>query len=163
MTNTTNHRIDTGTRVAGTYLGTPFTGTVRSHRGHTINWQVFMTHVDLDAPIDITAIGRTESDSVLVHTAWDGSALPADAGDWGQDTITVLLPGASVEHTHPGILCSEDWCGVASPRTAAHIAAAARAAAQMLAEPLHIGQHPSATCAPCAAATLGAILVEMQS
>lgn len=84
--------INTGSHVEGSYMGTKFTGTVRSHRQHTINYRVFLTFVDLDEPVHIAVIDRTEDSGLLVYTAWDGTTLQPDAGDWGStgDYLTVL-------------------------------------------------------------------------
>ena len=83
--------INVGDHVEGSYMGTTFTGTVRLHRQHTINYKVFLTHVDLDSPIHIAAVGRDEDSGLVIHTAWDGSPVPPSAGDWG-DTGDFLAP-----------------------------------------------------------------------
>lgn len=84
--------ISVGAHVEGSYMGTLFTGTVRSHRQHTINHRVFLTFIDLDAPVHIAAIDRTEESGLLIHTTYDGLTLPADAGDWGDtgDYLNVI-------------------------------------------------------------------------
>lgn len=42
-----------GDKVAGTYFGVPFAGTVTIARLHTINPAIFITHVDLDTPVTV--------------------------------------------------------------------------------------------------------------
>ena len=86
----THQRLDAGTRVRGTYYGNPITGTISSRRGHTINYRVWMTHIELDEPTYLANLGRTETKGVLVHTDYDGSVLPSEAGDWGTDYLTVI-------------------------------------------------------------------------
>lgn len=77
------NRIEVGTHVTGSYMGSTFTGTVRSHRQHTINYRVFITQVELDAPVHIAVIDRTESEGLMIATSWNGTPVPSDAGDWG--------------------------------------------------------------------------------
>lgn len=76
-----------GDRVRGSYMGTQFSGVVRSTRQHTINHLVTLTSVDLDEPIYIAAANRREETGLSVSTSFDGSALPPDAGDWGNDWL----------------------------------------------------------------------------
>lgn len=89
---TTTQRIEDGARVEGSYMGAKFTGTIRSHRQHTINYKVTMISVDLDAPVWIDAVGRTEESSLLIHTSYDGSPLDPSAGQWGDpgDYVKVI-------------------------------------------------------------------------
>ena len=91
MTTTQTQRIAVGSKVEGSYLGAKFTGTVTSHRAHTINHLVFLTCVDLDAPVEIKMIDRTEDQWLMVSTAWDGSPCPPEAGDWGDTGDYVSL------------------------------------------------------------------------
>lgn len=83
MTTPMPNGIHVGDRVRGSYLGTPFTGTVHSTRGHTINHRVFMTFVLIDEPINLERIDRWEERGVMVDTAFDGTTLPSSAGSWG--------------------------------------------------------------------------------
>lgn len=72
-----------GDKVRGTYIHSPFAGTVRSRRGHTINWAVTEFAIDLDEPVYIAIIDRTEERSLLIYASHDGTTLPSSAGDWG--------------------------------------------------------------------------------
>ena len=53
------YNIHPGDHVTGRYMGVPFTGTVTISRGHTINWNLYIIHVELDTPTDILGIVRT--------------------------------------------------------------------------------------------------------
>lgn len=74
---TTPAPLTDGCRVTGSYMGEDFTGTLISHRGHTINWRVCYFSVDFDQP---TVICDRERDGIIVDASFDGSVLPASSG-----------------------------------------------------------------------------------
>src|ERR1035437_853792 len=96
-------RLETGAHVTGTYMGSRFTGAIRSHRQHSINYKVTEVFVGLDAPVHIDIIDRTEENTLILHVAFDGSALNGSAGNWG-DTNDYLesadCPGCKF---HPSV------------------------------------------------------------
>jgi hypothetical protein len=58
MANVPTHPLDIGAHIAGTYFGSPFTGTVRSTRWHTRKLDTLCVLVDFDRP---TLIGMTDN------------------------------------------------------------------------------------------------------
>jgi len=58
------HAIQNGAKVRGVYFGAPFTGTVTSHRPHTMNRKIELFWITLDAPIDVLGLVRND-----IHTA----------------------------------------------------------------------------------------------
>ena len=61
---TATSAITTGSKVRGSYMGVPFTGTVQNARVNTMNFNIFIANIALDAPINLP--DRTESESVQV-------------------------------------------------------------------------------------------------
>ena len=84
--------ITVGAHVEGSYMGSKFTGIVRSYRQHTINYKVTLISVDLDEPLYIAAVDRLEPNGVLMHTSYDGRPLDPSAGDWSSpdDYVKVI-------------------------------------------------------------------------
>jgi len=75
----TSQRPEVGDRVTGTYFGVPYTGTVRISRPHTINYRIWITHVDTDEPITVYGRERSgfaiESKAAPGETDADGSRI----------------------------------------------------------------------------------------
>ena len=78
-----------GTKVAGTYMGNPFTGTVTSSRWHTMNHETTMVFVELDEAIEVRFAGQVlrKATDVLVHVYFDGSNADSYNGVGHGDSI----------------------------------------------------------------------------
>ena len=80
--------LQVGQRVAGNYMGAfPYRGTVTAFRGHTMNHQIALVFVDLDAPIEVFG---AERDSLVINASNDAAAASRFSGGIAPDTIEVL-------------------------------------------------------------------------
>lgn len=59
-----------GDSVTGTYFGVEFTGTVRSVRGHSLNNNIALVHVDVEPSITVNGSVRT---GLHMSLGWDGT------------------------------------------------------------------------------------------
>ena len=79
----TIHTINAGDKVTGSYIGVLFSGTVTSHRPHTMNHRIELFNVALDQPIDVLGLVR---DSLHMAASDDSAALAryngTDTGDF---------------------------------------------------------------------------------
>jgi len=75
-----------GTKVTGTYMAVPITGTVTECRYHSYNHETLLVSVELDEP---TVVNGRPRDSVLLAVYADGSNADSYVGvGWG-DSIKV--------------------------------------------------------------------------
>jgi hypothetical protein len=81
------HTITTGARVTGSYIGVPVSGTVTSHRPHTMNHRIELFTVALDAPTEILGLVR---DSVILSCSDDMDAASRYVGGQTPDTIAAV-------------------------------------------------------------------------
>lgn len=80
----TMHSLRTGAAVKGTYCGVAFTGTVASHRPHTMNHQIEMFTIDLEQPIEVFGSERI---ALCLHMSDDRAALDRFMGSVCTDTL----------------------------------------------------------------------------
>lgn len=76
-----------GAQVRGRYMGHDITGTVRSVRAHTLNWDCTEVIVDLHVPVAICGHERT---SLLFSVNHDGTECTSYTGGDGTEGLTLI-------------------------------------------------------------------------
>ena len=70
-----------GTRVAGSYMGSEFTGTIVRSRRHAINTKAILLTIETDEPVDVFGNFRTDVHPAVNAYGIEESSYTRDSGN----------------------------------------------------------------------------------